>query len=469
MADSFSTDDMLDVYLFESKELLEKLQGIVLEQKDEECFSEEAINEIFRVMHTLKASASIMMYDEVTVVAHKLEDIFFVLRESHPENVSHLKLVEHVLEVADFIMNELEKVANNGSTDGDTSEIMESLDAFLKDIKGNCIIAEKKETSDKESLAQKFYIAPVANVEPSNQSVDVPIFIDLESTVEEIEERVVRTQEQIMQEAKSKVLVPGDFVIQAKETGRVKSLVNSEKPAYINVEVAKMDQLYDLIGEFNKAADQMLKISTDLQNVFMSMRMVSLTNTFQKMNRIVFDVSRKLGKDIEFVMDGETIEVDKNIVEHVSDPLMHLVRNAVDHGIETSEEKAATGKVERSRVTLSAKMEEDNILITVEDNGKGLDRDKILNKARNQGLLDGNKQESAYTDKEVFEFITLPGFSTNEEITEYSGRGVGMDVVVSNIASIGGSLEIESEKGKGSRMTMKIPFTRIRGHFNGET
>ena len=203
----------------------------------------------------------------------------------------------------------------------------------------------------------------------------------------------------------------------------------------------------------------MAKISTDLQNVIMSMRMVPLTNTFQKMNRIVFDVSRKLGKDIEFEMIGETTEVDKNIIEHISDPLMHLVRNAVDHGIETKEEREASGKKERAKVTLSAKTESGKVWIGVTDNGKGLDREKILAKAKKQGLLDETRAESTYTDKEVYQFITLPGFSTNEKVTEYSGRGVGMDVVVSNLQAVGGSLEIESTPGQGSIMNMKIPLT----------
>ena len=582
MADGFNTEDMLDMYLFENQQLLEKLQETVLEQKDEECFDEDAINEIFRTMHTIKGSSGIMMFDDITAVSHKLEDIFYVLRESHPDNVPHLELVEHVLEVADFITNELEKIENGESADGDSSEIIERLNKFLKMIKGEKDADVKKEQK-KETSAQKFYIAPVAsntskyfrikltynegvnlvNVHAykavyalkeiaedliyfpediiSDESsaeqilengfdillqtqakeadireiikegydvkkVDVvecsaeeykrgfedgedepSILIDLESSVEEIEAKAERTQEQIMAEAKSKALVPGDFVIQSKEPGKAKKLAKdkpkkSEKATFINVDVTKMDQLMDLIGElvisqsvvlqnpdlkvpglnldnFNKSATQMVKISTDLQNVIMSMRMVPLTNTFQKMNRIVFDVSRKLGKDIEFVMVGETTEVDKNIVEHISDPLMHLVRNSVDHGIEMPEDRAAAGKTERAQVTLSAKTESGKVWITVEDNGKGLDRQQILNKARNQGLLDYSKPESAYTDKEVYQFITLPGFSTKEKVTEYSGRGVGMDVVLSNIASIGGSLEIESEKGKGSKMILKIPLT----------
>lgn len=213
------------------------------------------------------------------------------------------------------------------------------------------------------------------------------------------------------------------------------------------------------LNSFNKAAAQLSKISTDLQNVIMSMRMVPLTNTFQKMNRIVFDVSRKLGKDIEFEMVGEHTEVDKNIIEHISDPLMHLVRNAVDHGIETNEERVDSGKPDKGKVIMSARTEAGKVWISVEDNGKGLDREKILAKARKQGILDENKPDSAYTDKEVYQFITLPGFSTNEQVTEYSGRGVGMDVVVQNIQQIGGTLDIESTPGFGSIMSLKIPLT----------
>ena len=317
----------------------------------------------------------------------------------------------------------------------------------------------------------------------------VPV-IDLESSVEEIENKAQEANKEAMEKeekapAKPK-LAPGDFVIKSKDPGKHKTLAKdkpkTEKASFISVNVGKMDQLMDLIGElviaesvvlqnpdlkvpglnlnsFNKAAAQMSKISTDLQNVIMSMRMVPLTNTFQKMNRIVFDVSRKLGKDIEFEMVGEQTEVDKNIIEHISDPLMHLVRNAVDHGIETNEERLDSGKADKGKVTLSAKTEAGKVWISVEDNGKGLDRDKILAKARKQGLLEDGKPESAYTDKEVFQFITLPGFSTNEQITEYSGRGVGMDVVVQNIQAIGGMLDIESVAGMGTIMSLKIPLT----------
>ncbi|MCM1112692.1 MAG: chemotaxis protein CheA [Muribaculum sp.] len=590
MAEEFNTEGMLDIYLFENEQLLEQLQETVLDQKDAECFDEDSINEIFRTMHTIKGSSGIMMFDNITAISHKLEDVFYYLRESHPENVPHLELVEHVLEVEDFITNELDKIRNGSPADGDATDIIKRIDVFLEKIKSGAS-GEGEEELIPQNVHEEpkhFYIAPVAtsashffkiyltffpDTEMANihayktvyalkelaedllyspedilsdegcsevilregfrillqaqcteddlrqvigtgydiKQVDIfecqaeeflqgfdfagqSVEIDLESSVEEIEDKAQTKAEEGNKEEGSEAppppakpqMAPGDFVIKSKEPGKPKTLAKdkakSEKASFISVNVKKMDQLMELIGElvisesvvlqnsdlkvpglnldnFNKAASQLSKISTDLQDVIMSMRMVPLTNTFQKMNRIVFDVSRKMGKDIDFEMIGENTEVDKNIIEHISDPLMHIVRNAVDHGIESKEERIEAGKPEKGKVILSAKTEAGKVWISVQDDGSGLDRDKIMAKAKKQGLLEDGKPDSAYTDKEVYQFITLPGFSTNEQITEYSGRGVGMDVVVRNIQAIGGALEIESTPGFGSTMSLKIPLT----------
>ena len=577
MAEEFNTEGMLDMYLFENEQLLEHLQEMVLDQKDADCFDEDSINEIFRAMHTIKGSSGIMMFDNITKVSHKLEDIFFYLRESHPDNVPHLQLVEHVLAVEDFISGELEKIKSGSAPDGDPTTIIENLNEFLDNIKGGGKKSAEPPKANVHEEPKQFYIAPVATeashfykvyvtfspetgmaniraykivyamkeiaedilyspediitdessaevimkegfkillqtqsgekeirdiigigydikkvdiyeckpeeyVQGFGEEPETPPVIDLESSVEDIEAKA----EQRESEPEKKPIAPGDFVIKSKEPGKQKKLAKdkpkAEKAAFISVNVSKMDQLMDLIGElvisesvvlqnpdlkvpglnltnFNKAAAQMAKISTDLQNVIMSMRMMPLTNLFQKMNRIVFDVSRKLGKNIEFEMIGEHTEVDKNIIDNISDPLMHMVRNAVDHGIETDADRLAKGKREKATVTLSAKTEAGKVWISVKDNGRGLERAKIIAKARKQGLLDDDKPDNAYTDREVYQFVTLPGFSTNEQVTEYSGRGVGMDVVVQNIQSIGGTLEIESKAGEGTTMTLKIPLT----------
>ncbi len=595
MAEEFNTDGMLDMYLFENEQLLEQLQEIVLDQKDADCFDEDSINEIFRTMHTIKGSSGIMMFDNITAVSHKLEDVFYFLRESNPENVPHVELVEHVLDVADFITSEMDKIRNGDPADGDSSDMIAELDKFLNKIqKGAKEEGEEPPPQNVHEEPKQFYIAPVATSAsrfykiyityfPETEMVNVHAYkavyalkeiaedilyspediltdasssdtiledgfrillqaqsteeeireligigydiekvdiyeckaeeflqgfdfggsdsapasatapkIDLDASVEEIEKKAEeqseteKSGEEKPQPPAKPDIAPGDFVIKSKEPGKRKKLAKNkskaDKASFISVDVGKMDQLMDLIGElvisesvvlqspdlkvpglsldnFNKAATQMSKISTDLQNVIMSMRMVPLTNTFQKMNRIVFDVSRKLGKDIEFEMVGDQTEVDKNIIEHISDPLMHLVRNAVDHGIETNEERLDSGKPDKGKVTLSARTEAGKVWISVQDNGKGLERDKILAKAKKQGLLDESKPDSSYSDKEIYQFITLPGFSTNEQITEYSGRGVGMDVVVQNIQAIGGMLDIESVPGMGSIMSLKIPLT----------
>ena len=572
MAEEFNTEDLLDMYLLENGQLLEKLQETVLEQKDAECFDEDAINEIFRTMHTIKGSSGIMMFDNVTKIAHKLEDIFYYLRESKPDNVPHLELVSHVLDVADFITAEMDKIRDGNDPDGDPTELIDAMDVFLKQIKHEITKVEKELPPENVYVApNQFYIAPVAtsgsrfyqivityksDTQMSNiraytavyalkeSAEDIIYFpediisnetssdlilkygfrmllqaqlsedevrkiIDTSSEIENIDIREVAAEgffnsdflkpieldtaaapkqekEEKTEEKQGKDIAPGDYVIQSKEPGKAKQLNKNKQPkaskqSFINVNVEKMDQLMDLIGElviaeavvlqnpdlkvpglelqnFQKAAGQLTKISTDLQDVIMSMRMMPLTTTFQKMNRIVFDASRKLGKDIDLEVVGENTEVDKNIIEHISDPLMHLIRNAVDHGIEMPEERQAAGKPKKGKVTLSAKNEGGKVWITVQDDGFGMDRTKILKKARKNGLLAGKNPESM-TDREVYQFITYPGFSTNETVTEFSGRGVGMDVVVKNIQTIGGTLDIDSVPGNGSTMTMKIPLT----------
>jgi two-component system chemotaxis sensor kinase CheA len=185
--------------------------------------------------------------------------------------------------------------------------------------------------------------------------------------------------------------------------------------------------------------------------------MVPLSATFQRMNRIVRDMSKKLEKEVRLEIIGEETEVDKNIIDHISDPLMHLIRNSIDHGIEAREERKAKNKPEFGTVTLEAKNTGGDVLIIVKDDGRGLDKEKILSKARKNGLV--KKAERDLTDKEIYSFVLLAGFSTKEEVTEFSGRGVGMDVVASNIDAIGGTVSIDSAEGEGTEITLKMPLT----------
>lgn len=574
MAEEFNLDGMLDVFLYESGQLLEKLEGIILEKQDADGFDDADINEIFRAMHTIKGSSGIMMYDNITKVSHKLEDVFYYLRESHPENVPHLELVKHVLAVSDFINGEMDKIRDGEKPDGDETEILETLDEFLKELKGEIKgqgIRLPKENKHEEPT--QFYIAPVAGDNSKFFQISIHYKNDTQMSniraysatyaLKEIAENLLYTPDDIISNEKSgdvilaegfymllqtksdkdeirklidtaeaeqidieeisaerfgrgiaglahpletKVTIDlgeepadaekpeekpaeapkpvelGDYVVKTKETGKGKTLAKNQpkQQSIISINVEKMDMLMDLIGEiviaeavvlqnpdlegmelpnFQKSAAQLSKITTELQETIMSMRMMPLTSVFQKMRRIVFDVSKKLGKDIELEVIGEDTEVDKNIIEHISDPLMHLVRNSVDHGIETdAEERVAAGKPRKGKIILEARSEGGKVYVSVKDDGKGMDKQKLYNKAKEKGLI-GTKEITEFTESEIYRFITLPGFSTKEQVTEYSGRGVGMDVVVKNIQSVGGRLEIASELNHGSEMTLVIPLT----------
>ncbi|MCR5784649.1 MAG: chemotaxis protein CheA [Eubacterium sp.] len=565
-------DSMLDMYLYENGQLLEQLEMTTLEKKDADSFDDDDINEFFRVMHTIKGSSGIMMFDGIMKLAHKLEDVFFYIRESHPDNVPHLELVEKILAVSDFLSEEFDNIRDGGEPTKDSTELIADIDKFLNKIK-NEILEEDKELPEEapEEVPDHFYIGAATN-ETANYYYIIAYYRNdtqmsnihayaLANSLKEITEEMFYSPEDIITNESTgdiileqgfKILIktnleindvkaalggfdvestdvsqctkaefeagfdipavivgsdtidlgegdkkdekkaeddvkPGDYVIEQKSAGKKATLAKNKKPkapaaSYISVNVSKIDQLMDLIGEvviaesvvlqnpdlnvpglnltnFNKSAAQLTKFISEMQDVIMSMRMMPLTNTFQKMNRIVFDTSRKVGKDIELKMIGENTEVDKNIIEHISDPLMHMIRNSVDHGIEEKEDRIAAGKPPKGVITLEAKNEGGKVLISVTDDGGGMNPEKLFAKARKNGIIPKDKTIDDYTNKEIYQFITYPGFSTNEKVTELSGRGVGMDVVMKNLQAVGGMLEIDSEFGKGSVMTLKIPLT----------
>lgn len=251
------------------------------------------------------------------------------------------------------------------------------------------------------------------------------------------------------------------------------------KTSLISVNLSKLDSLVAIVGEivitesmvtsspdlqnlkldnFLKSARQLRKLTDELQDIAMSLRMVPVSGTFQKMNRIVRDMKKKLNKDVKLTIVGENTEVDKTIVDNIGDPIMHIVRNSMDHGIEENvEDRIAAGKNPQGEIILSAAHTGSEVIISISDDGQGMDPEKILAKAERNGIL--TKPASEYSQKEALGLLMLPGFSTNEEVTEFSGRGVGMDVVKKNVEAVGGTISITSEVGKGSCTTLKIPLT----------
>jgi len=300
------------------------------------------------------------------------------------------------------------------------------------------------------------------------------ILVDEGIINEEDVEEVVAEHKKIGEEIVAKKNIP------QKEVER---LLSKKKKSHkvqiassIRVRTDKLDKLINLIGEMviavakvsliaKKSEDKKIiqstvelsNISRDLQEQIMMVRMVPLESTFKRFHRVIRDLANSQGKNIELHISGEDTELDKTMIEQIADPLKHMIRNSADHGIEAPEKRLSNGKPEKGNVWLRAYQEEGNVVIEIEDDGQGIDPDKIYKKAYDNQLVKNSR--NAYTDEEIFSFLFLPGFSTAEKVTEISGRGVGMDVVKKNIESLKGRIEISSEKGKGSKFKIRIPLT----------
>lgn len=566
----FANDSMLEMYLFESTTLLDQLDEILLQSEKDENLSSENVNEIFRIMHTIKGSSAMMEFDTISHVSHKLEDLFYVIRDNGIDDDFFHELFDLVLKVSDFLKEEVEKIQSNKKlteeNDGLISEILDLLERMngqepseVKASKNQANEETKKNTENApepaavkaETIVESAIPAAIEENLETNTGVSYIYYLHVHFTADCQMENIrafmlVNKLESVGQilktipeelnnnkDASSIIsqngfycsletnLSKGEVEAAAKGTLSVEtvsfinalptentaeaaakpvSIESKKEPAennaasadpsgddpgkskvkqnLINVDLNKLDTLMDLVGEivitesmvsgssdliglqlenFNKASRQLRKLTDELQDIVMSIRMVPIASTFQKMKRIVRDMGKKLDKDVDLILMGESTEVDKTIIDGIADPLMHLVRNAMDHAIEDKAARAESKKDPVGRIILSAQNVGGDIIISVSDDGKGLDAEMILEKARSKNLL--TKPEIEYTEKEIFNLITLPGFSTKEAVTEFSGRGVGMDVVKKNIEKIGGTVTIESVKGAGTNVFFKIPLT----------
>lgn len=549
-------NDMMEAYLYEMNTLLESLDEMVLGAEDRKTFSQEDVNEIFRIMHTIKGSSAMMEFDNLMTVAHRIEDLFFIIRDKGMEVVAEdLKpqLFDLIFQAIDFFKAEVEKLENNESLTEDIDNILANIKSFSNKIQGKqdeeepeapapagaeppaaegreghgsskfpfgiqvffdegagmenlrafMLASAVKDTMDSEGDFD-YYPADV-DTNSETAAIVVDEGFSLRFLTDELRQKALAVvkdagsvgnynlfeyEEPAVQEAPApKTLEPAAVqaaapapaaqapAAQQQGTGGNNTAKN-QKESLISVNLSKLDELNAVVGEivitesmvtaspdleglkldnFTSAARQLRSLTDQLQDVSMSLRMVSVSATFQKMRRIVRDMSKKLGKEVNLVLEGEETEIDKTIVDSIGDPLMHIVRNSMDHGIEENvQDRINAGKDAVGKITLSARHTGSEVIIEVIDDGQGADDEAILNKAIRQGLA---VPGADYSHKDVLNFLLMPGFSTNTEVTEYSGRGVGMDVVKSNVESVGGTVSISSEKGFGMTTTLKIPLT----------
>ena len=527
-------DSVLDMYLFETNSLLEQLDNILLKAESNLSFDKECMDEIFRAMHTIKGSSAMMQFDSIMTISHKIEDLFYYIRENGIDQKYNEELVNLVFKITDFIKGEIVKVEEGLELEKNLDPLENEIKLFLNSIKketkeeiyqienlkSNIAITEENNQTKGCTYAIRIIFDDDVSMENLRAFIIVNQLretgIEFEYKPENIE-NIPETSQEIIEngffvyvnkeyldtatEVISKALNVKNYTVfeyneEVQNNKEDETIINQTRcstdlnnsnlsanskqcrQSLITVNLSKLDKLVDIVGElviaesmvesdadikklnsesFKKSTRQVRKLTDELQDIVMSLRMVPISGTFNKMHRIVRDMGKELQKDVELVLNGEDTEIDKTIADCISDPIMHLVRNAMDHGIEPEEKRISKGKNKKGKITLSAFNTGGEIHITVEDDGRGFDSEKILEKAEAKGLL--TKPASEYTQKEAFQFLMLPGFSTNDDITEYSGRGVGMDVVKSNVEKVGGTIVLESNEGLGSKITFKIPLT----------
>ncbi|GAA0133792.1 chemotaxis protein CheA [Paenibacillus sp. YSY-4.3] len=558
MSDFSSIDTLLEMFIFETSTLLEQLEQTILDCEQTKDYGLGVVNEIFRIMHTIKGSSTMMEFHNISTLAHVTEDLFSFIRERQLQLADDSAVSELMLGSIDFMKVEMLKIKNGDPADGDASFLIEQLRALLEEMKqsygaGNAASGTNVSVPDWLPVTEQEKSGPLLESEHSKQYTAVLRYdegcemenlrayqavtnlqnelkmishvpedlLEDEKAVEQIRREGLRlsfqtdkTYDQIYQllhqisyvrsfvleeqsdlnvqaageftpelarehhELESPVLPQKEVILKAQ--GETRRNASSQQSSFISVHIAKLDELMDLVGElviaeamvtqnpdlqglgleleqFQKASRHLRKITSEMQDMVMSIRMIPLSGTFQRMHRIVRDMGKKLGKDVRLNLVGEDTEVDKNIIDHIADPIMHMVRNAIDHGLESGEDRTRRGKPAYGTLTLEASHAGGEVLIRIKDDGRGLDKEKLLQRARQNNLL--VKNESEMTDKEIYSLIFLPGFSTKDQITEFSGRGVGMDVVTKNIESVGGIVTVDSALHEGTAITIKIPLT----------
>ncbi|HET9961019.1 MAG TPA: chemotaxis protein CheA [Nitrospiraceae bacterium] len=482
--------EILNDFLTESNEMIEVLdQRFVALEADPT--NKDLLNEIFRAMHSMKGSAGFLGFTHLVDVAHRGENILNKLRQGEMAVIP--AVISVILEAVDVIKALMADIKDTG-TDNNVATAM--IAAKLDDIINGKI--GDTPTPPPPSAPRP----PASSAAGAQDATDKASAAASPSTLGEIlVNEGLATKEQVLDALNAQQHQPdpkpplGEILLQAKaitERALDHALQKQEKPgkpaeedATIRVETKRLDSVMNLVGELVLGRNRLIKIgtqleqshesdpqvralgetlaqlnlvTTDLQLAVMKTRMLPIKKVFAKLPRMVRDLSQKLGKQVRLEMRGEETELDKSVADEIGDPLVHIVRNAIDHGIETPAERQQKGKSGEGSLVIAASQEGNSIVIRISDDGRGIAVDKVKAKALAKGLI-SEAELATMEHREVLNLIFLPGFSTAEKVTDVSGRGVGMDVVRTNIRKINGTVDLESEQGKGSQIIIKLPLT----------
>ncbi|MBI2521688.1 MAG: chemotaxis protein CheA [Bdellovibrio sp.] len=422
-------------FLVDAKGLLDQAEGafIAIERGDK---SPELLNNVFRLAHNIKGSGMAVGFDDLSHLAHHLEDVLAAIKNDK------LKVNKSVVSVLLKGLDGLRSYIQG--LEGDLKFTMDcsGINSQLKEILSSDLVVKVTTEDEVVSLAKE-----LTQVTPDEPESNVPMVQKVRASEPCDSERPqpqrnAATVEEFLRVSMNKLDMllnnVGELVIN-------QSIMTSHR----HNETVSSDHAIQTLAYIEK-------LVAEIQDVTLTLRMTPVRPLFQKMNRIVRDVSTLQGKNILLMTEGEHVELDKTVIEHMSDALTHLLRNAADHGIEDAEERKVAGKSEQASIRLSAEQKENHIFLIISDDGRGLDRERILKKGIEKGFV---KPGSELNDQEVYSLIFRPGFSTKEEVTDISGRGVGMDVVMQTVTEMKGDIQIQTEKGKGTSFIISLPLS----------
>ena len=468
-------DDLIREFLIESQEGLDRMERCLteLEEKPKDA---GLLAEIFRSVHTIKGTTGFLGYKRLEKLAHAGENLLGLLRDgkmtaSAPVITALLALLDGLRD----LLKTIEAEGNEGSGD-DAALItrLEELQAPAQTAKGKGVTARPKarETVTSKAVAAVRSKPAAAKTEQAT--------VESQPAIEESEPAAAKSaQEQAQPAAATKASEPAEGIAESAElTPAEMSRARAQgatAESTLRVDVALLNRMMNLVGELVLTRNQVLQatasdpnmtllsrrldmVTADLRESVMKARMQPVSNVFSKMPRLVRDLSHTLGRRVNLQMEGQETELDKSLLEAIKDPLTHAVRNALDHGIEPPEVRKAAGKNPEGTLILRAAQEGSHVIIEISDDGAGISHEKIRNKAIERGLLTPERA-AQLGERDLLQLIFLPGFSTAAQVTNVSGRGVGMDVVRTNVEKIGGKVEIDSRVGKGTTLRMRIPLT----------
>ena len=470
--------EIVESFIVETKEILEKLDTdlMVLEKRADDA---DLLNQVFRSFHTIKGTSGFLGLDNLTKVTHKCEDILNKLRKAEAKLNSGI--MDAILMAFDNIKALVADIEGEQKADVPIDVTLTALTEVLKlmeieKAETQTVVVKTEEENNYEFSAQE--LALIAELQDDEERHS--------------EEQVVNEVKELPETPQGEVSASIDAVTDSNNKTQSQGNQNSVASSTIKkgedtirVDIKRLDELLNIVSELVLGRNRLTQVNSEalleysgtklsrdlseavklidimtneLQLVVMKTRMVKIGKVFNRYPRVVRDLSKDAKKMINLNLFGEDTELDKTLIEEINDPLIHLIRNSVDHGIELPEIRKKNGKSETGNINLSAEQDGNNIIISIEDDGKGIDPDIIKEKAIGKGLL-SKERAKELSKQEIFNLIFLPGFSTAEKVTNISGRGVGMDVVKTNVAKLRGIINVESTVGKGTKITIKLPLT----------